>query len=287
MPITPAQIDIWRESREHACLEFKAARKQFDYDKLCEYCVALANEGGGHMILGIENNPPRAVCGTPAVCDPVDMQEKIFQDVKFRVDIEAVNHPDGRIVVLKCPSRPRGTAFSLKGRYLMRNGSETVSMTEDRLRAIFDEGKPDWLDEHSQTGLNEQEVLALLNTEAFFNLLQQPYPSRVEDVFRKLIGESLIDTDGAFFSIRRLGAILLANRLTDFPDVMRKAPRVIVYHGNSKIGLKTATTGTYGYAVGFSGLVNFVMQHLPKNSVLEDALRRDVKLLPAIVIRGL
>ena len=53
MTTTPEQIDLWRQApSEHQRLEFKEAKSQFDTRKLCEYCVALANEGGGILLLG-------------------------------------------------------------------------------------------------------------------------------------------------------------------------------------------------------------------------------------------
>ncbi len=42
-----------------------------------------------------------------------------------------------------------------------------------------------------------------------------------------------------------------------------------------------------GYAVGFRGLVGFISAQLPQNEVIEDALRREVELIPEIVIREL
>lgn len=43
----PEQIDLWRQApSEHQRLEFKEAKNQFDFGKLQQYCVALANEGG-------------------------------------------------------------------------------------------------------------------------------------------------------------------------------------------------------------------------------------------------
>ena len=80
-------------------LEFKEAKLQFDNRKLYEYCVALANEGGGHLLLGVADKPPRPVVGTAAFNDPVAMAEKLFEAVGFRVDIEAVAHPAGRVLV--------------------------------------------------------------------------------------------------------------------------------------------------------------------------------------------
>lgn len=65
--ITVEQIDLWRNSvSETQNLEFKEAKNQYDTTKLCNYCVALANEGGGHLILGIADKKPRKVVGTSA-----------------------------------------------------------------------------------------------------------------------------------------------------------------------------------------------------------------------------
>ena len=94
MPITVAQIDAWRTAQsEHQNLEFKEAKNQFDNRKLYKYCVALANEGGGFLLLGVEDKLPRRVVGTSAFNDPIDMAAKMFQALGFRVDIEEVIHP--------------------------------------------------------------------------------------------------------------------------------------------------------------------------------------------------
>jgi predicted HTH transcriptional regulator len=160
MATTPEQIDLWRQSTsEHQRLEFKEAKTQFDNTKLYEYCVALSNEGGGYLLLGVANKPPRPVVGTQAFNNTVAMEEKIFQAIGFRVDIEEVIHPDGRVLVFHIPSRPRGTAYHLDGKYLMRSGEALVPMTEDQLRKIFAEGGPDWLEEQSLSGIDAQQVV--------------------------------------------------------------------------------------------------------------------------------
>lgn len=123
MITTPEQIDLWRGApTEHQRLEFKEAKTQFDNKRLHKYCVALANEGGGRLILGVADKPPRPVVGTSAFNNPVEMAAKLFHVLGFRVDIEEVNHPDGRVLVFHIPSRPRGTAYHVDGAYLMRSG---------------------------------------------------------------------------------------------------------------------------------------------------------------------
>ena len=41
----------WLAKPEGEHLEFKAASENFPFEKLVRYCAALANEGGGKMIL--------------------------------------------------------------------------------------------------------------------------------------------------------------------------------------------------------------------------------------------
>jgi len=288
MSTTPEQIDLWRQATsEHQRLEFKEAKNQFDTRRLSEYCVALANEGGGVLLLGVADKPPRAVVGTQAFPDTVSAAEKLFEAVGFRVDIGAVTHPAGRVLVFHIPSRPRGTAYHLDGKYLMRAGEALVPMSEDQLRRIFAEGQPDWLEEPSRSGLDAQQVVELLDTQTFFELLKLPYPTERAGVIDRLAGERLIDESNGAFAIRRLGALLLAKRLEDFPDLARKAARVVVYSGTSKLETRLDQGGAKGYAVGFQGLVRFVMAQLPQNEVIEDALRKQVKLVPEVVIREL
>lgn len=288
MITTPEQIDRWRQAAsEHQRLEFKEAKKQYDNKKLYRYCVAIANEGGGYLLLGIKNEPPREVVGTQAFRDPVEMASKLFDSIGFRVDIEEVDYQGRRVLVFHIPSRSRGTAYHFEGAYLMRSGENLVPMSEDRLREIFAEGRPDWLEEMAVTGLGDQDVIELLDTQTYFELLNLPYPSSRDGVLDRLTAERVICKTADGIEISRLGALLLARRLEDFPDVSRKAPRVVVYEDDSKLKTRTDKTGTKGYAVGFAGLVGYIMNQLPQNEVIEDAIRKEVKLVSDDVIREL
>ncbi len=254
---------------------------------MCQYCVAIANEGGGFLILGIADKLPRKVVGTQACSDLTGQAQKLFETLGFRVDVEEVKHPDGRVVVLEIPSRPRGTAYHLDGAYLMRSGEALVPMSEDQLRRVFAEGKLDWVEEHTKSNLSAQEVVELLDSQNFFELLKMPYPTERGGVIERLERERLVDRIDELYSIRRIGALLLAKRMEDFPELARKAPRVVVYTGTSKLETRLDQVGVKGYAVGFQGLVRFIMAQLPQNEVIKDALRVEVKLVPEVVVREL
>ena len=59
--IDPEQFNSWLKGREDEHLEFKEAKQQYDFEKLVQYCVALANEGGGKLILGVTDTLPGSV----------------------------------------------------------------------------------------------------------------------------------------------------------------------------------------------------------------------------------
>ena len=62
---TIAELDaLIARPREDENLEFKEAKETFATPKIYKYCVAIANEGGGQLILGVTNDPPRQIVGT-------------------------------------------------------------------------------------------------------------------------------------------------------------------------------------------------------------------------------
>lgn len=238
-------------------------------------------------MLGIEDVPPRKVVGTAAFNDPVEMAAKMFQALGFRVEIEEVQHPDGRVLVFHIPGRPRGTVYDFEGAYLMRAGEELVPMSEDRLRAIFAEGQPDWFSQAALTGCDDDKVVQLLDTQSYFDLLHLPYPVNRAGVLERFESERLILREDAGWTITNLGAILFAKKLDQFDLLARKAPRVIVYEGKNKLKTKLDKPGMKGYAVGYQGLVEFIYGLVPSNEVIEQALRREVKMFPEIAVREL
>lgn len=284
----PIQIDIWRSSAsETPNLEFKEAKNQFDNETLYEYCVAIANEGGGYLVLGVRNQPPRPVVGTKAFSNTQGMEEKIFNNIGFRVDLEEVFHPDGRVLVCHIPSRLKGSAYSRSGKYLMRCGESLHPMTEDQLRRIFSEGMPNWLEEHTAKDLKADEVAALLALPAYFSLAGILAPTDNQAALDRFVMENLLDESGGNYAIPRITALMFSKNLGDFPELARKAARVVVYNGTDKLDPKLEQTGVRGYASGFQGIIRFISDQLPQNEVIEDALRKQVKLVPDDIVREL
>lgn len=291
MSITPQQIDDWlNSSSENRKLEFKEARNQLGIDELCKCCVAIANEEGeddGHLVLGITDKKPRKVIGTSAFENLQKTESRIYEETRLRVGVEEIVHSDRRIVVFRVPPRPQGRAYKYKDVYWMRIGEQTRPMSDDRLREIHAEGKPSWLEQPAMKSINAQDVIRLLDTQSFFSLLDSPYPSNPIGIIEKLISEGFITKQDGTFDISNLAAVTLANNLQDFESVSYKAPRVVLYKGNDKTQAVRDDTELKGYAVGFQDLVQHIMHHLPHNEVIENALRKEIKMLPETSIREL
>ena len=273
--------------REHERLEFKEAKHQFDIATLYKYCVALGNEGGGTLILGVSDTPPRKVIGTSAFLSTEKIKNQIFSKLRIRVEVEEVRHPDGRVLVFSVPSRPAGTAFSCEGTYLMRMGGSLVPMSEDALRRIFAEGKPDFLLRHALSDASSEDVVTLLDIQSFFDLMQRPYPTTLDGVLTRFAEERLLVPGEGIWHITNLGALLFAKDLRQFGDLRRKAPRVIVYKESNKLETVREQTGIKGYAVGFDGLIDYINSQLPANEVIGQAFRTEARMYPEIAIREL
>ena len=126
---------------ETECLEFKEAKQQFDNGKLLDYCVALGNEGGGHLVLGVTNTHPRRVVGTQAFRTGTHLNEiklQVTQRLGIRLEAVELFHPDGRVLAFSIPSRPAGQPLHVNGQYWMRAGESLIGMTPDQLRRILD-----------------------------------------------------------------------------------------------------------------------------------------------------
>jgi ATP-dependent DNA helicase RecG len=140
------QLNVWLTRPESKHLEFKEAKNQFNSSKdLPDYCAALANEGGGKLILGITDK--KVVCGTTAFFNSFNsLSNELLQKLGVRIDVEELFHPDGRLLIFHVPSRPVGKPVKSTGNYTypMRAGESLVEMDAETLKRIFNETEADF-----------------------------------------------------------------------------------------------------------------------------------------------
>jgi ATP-dependent DNA helicase RecG len=161
MITTPEQIELWLSEPEGERLEFKSASHNFHFEKLLDYCVALANEGGGKIILGVSDRRPRIVVGTAAFAEPGRTEAGIFQQLHHRVPIEEIHHWGKRLLIVHVPPRIPGTAWEHRGCYWRRAGDDLVPIRAEELRAMFAEAGPDYSAQTVNAGLADLSAQAI------------------------------------------------------------------------------------------------------------------------------
>jgi ATP-dependent DNA helicase RecG len=142
--VTAQELQKLLESPEGARVEFKTASGGYHFEDLVKHCVALANEGGGTIVLGATDRRPRQVVGTNAFAEPGRTEAGLFEALRQRIVIEEVRHVGKRVLVVRVPARLPGAAWCYKGSFWMRAGDALVPMSDDQLRRIHDETGPDF-----------------------------------------------------------------------------------------------------------------------------------------------
>lgn len=133
------QLNQWLEAAEGEHFEFKEAKTRFSFDKLANCCCALANDGGGKIILGVTDKRPRKVVGTQAFPQPEDARRGLMEKIPLQIEFLVISHPNGRVLVWEIPARPFGTAIKCNGVYWTHEADRLVAMSEEKLRKIFAE----------------------------------------------------------------------------------------------------------------------------------------------------
>jgi ATP-dependent DNA helicase RecG len=141
---TAQELQAILESPEGARVEFKTASGSYPFEELVRYCVALANEGGGVIVLGATDKRPRRVVGTKAFAEPGRTEAGLFERLGHRVQVEEAHHDGQRVILVHVPSRLAGTAWHFEGAFWMRAGDALVPMSDEQLRRIHEETGPDF-----------------------------------------------------------------------------------------------------------------------------------------------
>jgi ATP-dependent DNA helicase RecG len=130
------------EEAEH--LEFKEAKGDFRFDKLRDYCAALANEGGGRLVLGVTDHRPRRVVASRAFQNLQKTKADLLQQLRIRVEVSELAHEDGRVLVFEVPTHPLGIPVHSDAKLQMRGGEGLIPMSPDVQLRILNEAVQDY-----------------------------------------------------------------------------------------------------------------------------------------------
>ena len=125
--------------------EFKEAKNRQDVKEAAEYLCAMANHGGGRLVLGVTDKRPRRVVGSNACPQPESTIRHFMDKLRVRVDFQLYEDENGkRVLVFEAASRPVGLPVQFEGIAWWREGDSLVPMPENVRRTIYSEGGHDF-----------------------------------------------------------------------------------------------------------------------------------------------
>jgi ATP-dependent DNA helicase RecG len=230
MTVSVEKLQKWLNAKEDEHLEFKEAKTNFHFGTLVKYCVALANEGGGKMILGVTDKLPRAVVGSQAFQDLERTKAGLIE--RLRAEVEEIRHPHGRVLVFQVPSRPIGMPIQYEGAYWMRGGQDLVPMTPDVLQRIFAEAGPDFSAEICELALLDD--LDPAAVDILRRLWQRKSPD--QDIATRPIERLLADAELVVDGRLTYAALILLGKREALGRHLAQAEVVFEYRSNEAPG---------------------------------------------------
>ncbi|MBL8005326.1 MAG: putative DNA binding domain-containing protein [Candidatus Kapabacteria bacterium] len=291
-------LTLVKEKDENETLEFK---ENFHGEEELGKCIsAIANSARlldrdyGYIVFGIIDESKQIV-GSEFNPDTKKvkkenlkhwLQQRLHPSINI-ADFECLLDNDKRVVLFKIPASNQYPVQFMKEAYV-RLGSSNRKLNDfpEKLRAFFLKGAKQFEKAIAKENVTASEVIELLSTESYFNLMKIPYPTSQELVLEKLISEDLV-IKSTPYSITNLGAILFAKNLKDFDLLYRKSLRIIVYKGKSKVSTERERTVEKGYAISLKDEIDWIKSQIPSNEEISKVIRNNVEMYPEIALREL
>jgi len=292
--------ELCKQTRETEWVEFKVGNEQ--PEAIGEYISALSNAAAyngkvnAYMIWGVQDETHDIVGTTfSALNSKVGGEE--LESWLLRLLAPKVNfhfyeiEVDGKaVVVLEIGAAFRHPVQFKHVEYIR------VGSYKKKLKEFQEKERELWrcLDQTpfevqlALENVDKDKVFELIDYTTYFELLQRPIPDGHKAILAALVAEDIIQLNEAGnYSISNLGAILFAKDLSKFSKLSRKAVRVVQYKGNNKLETVRELQGNKGYAVGFDGLVNFIMTLIPAEESLTSPIRKEKTMFPELAVREL
>jgi predicted HTH transcriptional regulator len=276
-------------------LNFKSEEEIGKYISALSNGACLQNEPFGYLVFGIDDKTQQ-VSGTnfrPKLhkVGNEELENWLLQRTSPRVEVllfETIYNE--KLVSLFQIQAAHGQPTCFSYQDYIRVGGITRSLKDfpEKERKIW-ANKPKLVFENGIAIEVESssDVIKLLDTQCYFDLLKIPYPSNREAVIEKFISEKFIKHQHNAYQITNLGVILFAKNLEDFDSLAYRAPRVIQYEGKGKLKTLKDQLWNFGYALGFDRLIKYINALLPSNEVIGVSLRETNLMYPEVAIREL
>lgn len=262
-------------------------------DRIAQHISAFANNiNGGYLIFGL--NDDGSFCRldknkTDEIVRKIGNIARNNVTPPIAIEHDITTFDSNEILIVKIPESTNKPVH-LRGRTIddsyKRSAGQTVKMSKQEIKNLISIAiNIDFEMQIALLNISNDEVLALLDFDSYFTLLDRRLPDTKSGILQVLAQDDLIKTHSQSYDILNLGAILFCKDINNFKNLKRKAVRVIRYKGTSRIDNAKEQEEIRGYATGFEGLMNYILGQLPSNEIIKEALRENVRIYPEVAVR--
>lgn len=260
-------------------------------ERLAQHISAFANmKGGGILVYGVNNDGTCFDLTKEEIDKTVQTLGNIAQNnLVYAIPIEhSVMTFEGHSLLFIYIPEQSDKPVHLRGKDIYssyhRSAGQTVKMSRNQVKALIAASQGITFEQQTaKEGLTREEVLKLLNYKALYRILDKNVPQSTDSIIERLSDYHLCRQVGESWTITNLGAILFANELKDFPNMEGHEVIVRKYVGTNNRQQEFEQHGVYGYAVGFEGLVDFIMRNTGVEQI--DVKREAIPTYPRVAIR--
>lgn len=264
-------------------------------DRLVEHLIASANHpDGACLVFGIADDGEPTGVDVESVAQIANTLANLGRDAvepPLAIDHSVVDFRGVPILFVRIPEQSvkpvhrRGKSVE---EAWIRSGGTTRRASRQEIGALLlNSVAPTWETLRASSVMTLQDVCAALDLDALARLLQTPVPTDKTSLSRWLQDEGLAVADSCGYYVTNLGAISAARKLCEFDTLKRKAIRLIRFRGTNKVETAHEICGQRGYAIGFKGLVDYLLRTLPRSEVIDGPLRTEARAFPELALREL
>lgn len=260
-------------------------------DRLAQHISAFANHlYGGILVYGVNDDGSLFSLGKEQVDDIVKKLGNIaHNNLSHRIQIEHAIEPyNGENLLFVFIPEEQEKPVHLRGKDIYasyyRSGGQTLKMSPKQVQMLIAKSMGISFEENTALdNLTQEDVLSLLDYQALYRILDKNVPKSTDTILAKLKDMEYCHETNGKWSITNLGAILLARQLSSFPSLSGREVVVRKYVGQNNRQLQHEQRGGLGYAVGFEGLIDYIMRNTG-NEVI-DVSRNIDPTYPRVAIR--
>lgn len=260
-------------------------------DRLAQHICAFANNtGGGLMVYGINDDTsfaPLAKDETEQTLRTLGNIAKNNLSVSIALEHAVLDYNGNALLFVHIPEQT-DKPVHLRGKDIYeayhRSAGQTIKMTPPQVKSMIADAQGQPFEKRlAKKGLTVKELLIMLNYGKFYELIKKNIPQDFTLIAERMAEYGLCQKDGDKWNITNMGAILFASDITKFEDLSSHNVIVRKYVGTNNRSQISEQPGKYGYAVGFEGLIDYIMKQTSTESI--TTLREDIPTYPRVAIR--